>query len=212
MTEPEREALLEVVIPFTLRQVEDLPLVFPTASVAILKSSSIAASASVHLTKREVAVLLSCSLYSMHAESKSGRFPTANFLDLLASCGHLAAAHTRANKRGDTAFDPSHHSAYNNVEKLRCLLFYFHTVAGRGAEEMEAVITFHRRSIGKRSEDVWMDALESQALLPPFELFSKGTIEDDLLPSPTLHLDFANKVRSTRLSYYPSSACHAMAH
>ena len=206
MEDADAEPFLTVVIPFALRQIEDLPLIFPTAAVPILRSSSTAASASVHLTKREVAAILCCSLFSMHAESKSNRYPTANFLDLFASCGHMAAAHVRASKRGDT-FEPTTHVAYNNYEKLRCLFHYFATVALRSAEEMEPIVTFHRRSMGKTGEDVWVEALSSDAQLPPFEMFDTGTIEDDQRSPPSIHLDFANKVntsghssRSLRLS------------
>ena len=190
----ERQQLLHSVVPFTLQQIEELPLVFPTASLPLLVASSSSASESVHLSKKEVAVILSCSLFSMHAESKSNRFPVANFHDLFASIGHVALLHQRAQKRGHDAWDRSMAGGNNNIEKLRCMLHYFHCVAQRPASDLQPIITFHRHSVEKNQEDVWMDALSSTAPLPELKVFSTGTIEDDLLPSPSIHLDFANKV------------------
>ena len=190
----ERDALMDVVIPFALRQLEDLPLIFPTASVSTLPSSTTAASATVHLTKQEVSILLSCSLFSMHAESRSRRYPTANFNDLFVSIAHIGTQQQRAVKRGDVTWDRTTAAGYNNIEKLRSLLFYFRVISQRSAEELTPIISFHRRSVGKVREDVWMDALSSDAPLPEFEVFPDSTIEDDLLPSPSIHLDFANKV------------------
>ena len=197
MSTAERRDFLEHSLPFAVRHIHDLPLTFPSAGLPLLTASPVG-SQSVHYSKHEVAAILSCSLFSMHAEHRGAghlRFPSANFKELLIAMGRVARTHDRAVKRGDREWQRTGRAHNNDIEKLRCMLHYLAVVAKRPQHEMQhTILTFHRRSINDTADELLATALLSSSPLPTFTPFPPPhTIEDDLLPSHSLHLDFANK-------------------
>ena len=193
----ERQDFLSSLLPFALQQVEELPLIFPSASLPLLAASASAASSTLHLSKLQVAAILSCSLLSMHAEHRGGglRFSSANFEDLFIAAAQVGRAQLRAERRGDGQWDRSDQSGNNNIEKLRCMLHYLSVTARRSRQELQsAVVSFHRRSVADTRQSLLASLLSSSLPLPPFALFPPpATIEEDLPASQTVHLDFANR-------------------
>jgi len=197
MSAVERREFLDHSLPYALQHVHDLPITFPTASLPLLVASP-AGSQSVHYTKHETAAILACSLFSMHAEHRGSghlRFPSANFKELLIATGRLARTHDRAVKRGERDWQRAGRAHNNDIEKLRCMMHYLSVVSRRPLHEMQhTILTFHRRSIADTADELLTTALLSSAPLPAFTPFAPPhTIEDDLVPSHSLHLDFANK-------------------
>ena len=197
MSTAERQDFLEHSLPYALQHIHDLPVTFPTAALPLLVASP-AGSQSVHYSKHELAAILSCSLFSMHAEHRGSghlRFPSANFKELLIATGRVARVHDRAVKRGERDWQRSGRAHNNDIEKLRCMLHYLWVVASRAQHELQhTIVTFHRRSINETADVLLATALMSSAPIPAFTPFAPPhTIEDDLVASHSLHLDFANK-------------------
>ena len=197
MTAAERRDFLEHSLPFALQHIHDLPVTFPTGALPLLVASP-AGSQSVHYSKHEIAAILACSLFSMHAEHRGSghlRFPSANFKELLIATGRVARTHDRAVKRGERDWQRTGRAHNNDIEKLLCMLHYFSVVNRRPKHEMQhTIVTFHRRSVADTADEMLATALTSSTPLPAFTPFAPPhTIEDDLVPSHSLHLDFANK-------------------
>ncbi|XP_043214606.1 poly(ADP-ribose) glycohydrolase-like isoform X2 [Amphibalanus amphitrite] len=176
LADEERHHLFTVTVPQLCRLALRLPELLPAPLPLLARHRS----HSVSLSQLQVASLLANAFLCTFPRRNSARrgqrpaeysnYPDINFNRLFCWSG---------GRRSGTAG-----LSQRRVEKLKCLLHYFHRVLRR---EPTGVLTFSRRFLSPSELPDWS---ASEARLPALSCHSEGLIEDQL---GSLQVDFANK-------------------
>lgn len=179
-----RFSFFEQILPFIQGMILELPNLFPSATLPLSLRQK---QQTIDLTRKQIACLLACSLFSLFENQpwRENQFNYPNF---------------------DLLFDHFTKSPVT-LEKTKCILYYFQRMHERVLAKNEGtkgfrpddIVRFHRRVLSKTLKEFEMELenVDEKTSLSSIQVFPNGTIEDDTFTNskqvPSLQADFANK-------------------